>query len=249
MSNFDGLTVEIVNWDKYNPKRDQVTYSWLRLNNNISTDPKLFGLEPDQKYAWIVILCEVSKENKPSYQVNIPFLEHLTGVSQKKLQALFEFLERKGIITTPKHDNSLHQTTPDCSAGDNSLNETTPTNERTNVTNETYVHADSAVGGRVRLDFETVYQEYPRKDGKQEGLKICKAKIKTPEAFEHLLSAVRRYRAHCEREGTEKQYIKHFSTFMQGDKWKDWLEPDAGSSTIVGAGETDWSKVFAEDSA
>lgn len=235
MNNLDGQTIEILNWEKYNPKRAQTTYTWLRLNNSIATEPKLFGLDPEQKYAWIVMLCEVSKENKSTYQLNLPFLEHLTGVSQKKLNSLLSFLVQKKII------KALHQTTPECSDSNNSL----PLRDETNETNETDEHADSSVGERVNIyfDFEGIYQEYPRKDGKQEGLKICKAKIKTQEDYNKLLSAVRRYRAQCELEGIDKQYIKHFSTFMNSNRWKDWLEPDAGSSTVIASDGINWDRL------
>lgn len=90
---------------------------------------------------------------------------------------------------------------------------------------------------KTKFDFDAIYQEYPRKDGKQVGIQSCKSQIKTQDEYEKLLSAVRRYRVLCEREGTEKKFIKHFSTFVQGGKWRDYLDPDTGTS-IVSAGES-----------
>jgi hypothetical protein len=96
------------------------------------------------------------------------------------------------------------------------------------------------------FDFLKLYQEYPRKDGKQEGLKHCKSQIKTQEVYDQVLSAVRRYRAQCERESTEKKFIRHFSSFMHGGKWRDWLDLDVGTSTVISKSSSNRAEVRSE---
>jgi hypothetical protein len=81
---------------------------------------------------------------------------------------------------------------------------------------------------RVRFDFESLYKKYPRKEGKADGLKRCKAQIKTPEAFAELSQAIDKYKSHVHSKGLEEKYIKHFSTFM--NSWRDWLDPETGSA-------------------
>jgi hypothetical protein len=210
MSNFDGATIEIINWDKYNPKRAQVTYTWLRLDNNIATDRSLFGLDPEQRYAWIVILCEVSRNNDPRYELNLPFLEHLTQVSQKKLTLLLQFLEKKGVI------RSLHHTTPECS---DPPPPTTPTNERTNerrCSNESIV-----------FDFEPIWKQYPRKVNKTEGRERFERLIKSELDYQFLKKAVQNYTAYCAKHHIDEPGIRHFSSFLgtEGkESWRDWME-------------------------
>lgn len=130
------LTLTILNWAKYNPKRDQKTYTWLRLDNSINTDPDLFGLDAEQKLVWIEILCQASKQAKETISVSIDYLTHITGVKKEKISALLEFLIRKPIIS---------YTTPECRDHDNARPHadvtTTPTYVRTNETNETNVRA------------------------------------------------------------------------------------------------------------
>jgi hypothetical protein len=68
-------------------------------------------------------------------------------------------------------------------------------------------------------EFEDVYAEYPRKEGKKGGWKIYKREITTVFDREALLKAVRKYRAM--NAGKEKKYLKHFDTFM--NNWRDYV--------------------------
>ena len=71
------------------------------------------------------------------------------------------------------------------------------------------------------FDFEGVYERYPRKEGKSEGLKKCRSQIKTPQDFEDLKKSVFRYAEQCIRERREPKFIKQFSSFMTS--WRDWI--------------------------
>lgn len=140
MANYDGQTIEVLNWAKHNPKRDQTTYTWLRLNNDIGTDPDLFGLAPAQKWVWVLILCECSKKNHASFKLNLAYLEHISGVRRPEIEGLISFLLEKPIVRLG--DNARPRATAECRGGEGS---TTPTNvrtnERTDETNETDGHS------------------------------------------------------------------------------------------------------------
>ena len=68
---------------------------------------------------------------------------------------------------------------------------------------------------------ESVYQRYPRKEGKTRGLEKLRREIKTPDDFEALGKAVDNYAALVRRDGTEPRFVKHFSTFA--GCWRDYL--------------------------
>lgn len=72
-----------------------------------------------------------------------------------------------------------------------------------------------------------VYAIYPKKMGKSAGVTKALLQCKTLNDATLLQKAVARYILHLMSEGTEKQYIMYFSTFM--NQWKDWLDPDTGS--------------------
>ena len=95
------MIINIKNWEKYNPKRDQTTYSWLRLNNDIYMDQHLFDLSAGQKFGWVVILCLASKKNEGKVDLGdspIDFLCHCTQLSKKDIAQLLEKIKEKGLI-------------------------------------------------------------------------------------------------------------------------------------------------------
>lgn len=68
-----------------------------------------------------------------------------------------------------------------------------------------------------KFDFESLYQLYPRHEGKTEGLKRCRSQIKTPEDYEKLKTAILNYK----QTATDPKYTKHFSSFMSC--WQDYV--------------------------
>lgn len=78
---------------------------------------------------------------------------------------------------------------------------------------------------RSEFDFEKIYAEYPRKEGKKKGFEKLRKIITDPAIFSNVMQSVINYAAICKRDGTERKYIKHFSTFI--GEWEDFLEvPD-----------------------
>lgn len=268
MNGFDGLTIEITNWDKYNPRKDLKVTSWVRLQNSLFEDPSFIEFNQGELLFWVYLLSMVSKKQSGQIKFSLTHAIRIGRFNVCDVDGAFTKLIEMDCVRII--EGARTQTLRACNVDDtlrDERNVTNETNEQKKAGNqnsgesEISVQEESeveealqeedppSIEKKLRFNFEAIYQEYPRKDGKQQGLRICKARIKNQEDYDKLLCAVRRYRAQCDREGTEKQFIKHFSTFMFGDKWKDWLEPDAGTSTVVAAGETDWSKVFAEEQA
>jgi hypothetical protein len=77
------------------------------------------------------------------------------------------------------------------------------------------------------VDLESVYRDYPRKEGKGPGMKIAKREIKTPDDLALLRQAITRFRDHHAREKTDRKFIPYFKTFMA--HWRDWLDPETGT--------------------
>lgn len=120
------MVIEIVNWDKHNPKRDQKSYSWLKLSNDISTDPDLYGIDAEQKFVWITILCQASKKMTGTLTLNLEQISDVTKVSVKKIHALLTFLQLKPIIVV--HATTRGRDHDNARSCDSSV--TTPTKRR-----------------------------------------------------------------------------------------------------------------------
>jgi hypothetical protein len=146
------LEIEIVNWDQFNPRRDQKTYSWFRLNNDLATDRKLFGLDAEQKYLWVCLLCEASKDNSGKFEVDVDYLVHITGIKREKLEQGLQKLCAAGSVRIHVHvrpDVDVHEPVHDRIRSQN-VSCTSPTYERTNETYERDVRDETYA--RVRPD-------------------------------------------------------------------------------------------------
>jgi hypothetical protein len=75
----------------------------------------------------------------------------------------------------------------------------------------------------VQFDFASVYDAYPRKEGRTKGIARLRSQVRTPEAFEQLRAAVRHYADKCRLEATEPRFVKHFSTWANG-VWRDYVD-------------------------
>lgn len=73
------------------------------------------------------------------------------------------------------------------------------------------------------MDFALVYALYPRKEGKTKGIERLRSIIRSPEAFQQLLTAVRHFAEKHAAEGTETGFIPYFSTWCN-EVWKDYID-------------------------
>lgn len=79
------------------------------------------------------------------------------------------------------------------------------------------------------FDFEKVYAEYPRHEGKTKGVEKLKQTIKTQEEYEKLLRGIKAFSEKCKREGTDAKYIPHFATFVNQRRWEEYAAQGATS--------------------
>lgn len=230
------IEIEVLSWEKFNPKRDQQTYTWLRLNNDLPTDPDLFGLTGEQKYVWITILCQASKKNHGKLSINVDQLAYITQVKVDAIRQLIVFLENKGMIVV--HDRALPQATA-------ARPHTTPTNE-TNETNERKNNAQSTEPKPSESEqsesnalaqpdgfadcYADFYAGYPRKVGKTKGAKVHRQLIRTGVDPKDLLVARDNYRKYCEKNGIAEKFVKHPATFL--NEYLDWLDPETGNCDL-----------------
>lgn len=82
------------------------------------------------------------------------------------------------------------------------------------------------------LDFEACYRLYPRKEGKKEGMRLAKSKIRTTGAIQLFEAAIRNYATLVVNDDYKR--IKHFSTFV--GCWEDyapgnWQAPPPATAT------------------
>ena len=79
---------------------------------------------------------------------------------------------------------------------------------------------------KYTAEFESFWQEYPRKKEKKRAYRAWKAALNKKAEPQQLITAAKHYFYHTTTERTDQKYIKHPSTFLGPDEpWREWLEP------------------------
>lgn len=105
-------------------------------------------------------------------------------------------------------------------------------NEQNNAKNDD-IPPEKPSKTEYSADFEAFWRVYPRHDDKGQAYKKFQARLKNGFSAEELCQAASRYRAKCQREGTEQKYIKQAKTFL-GDAtpFTDYLDMKAPRATV-----------------
>jgi hypothetical protein len=83
------------------------------------------------------------------------------------------------------------------------------------------------INAAIDSDFETFWQQYPRRVGRLKAEKIYSGIIKSKQASAaELLAGAGRYAA--EREGQDPKFTKHPATWLNGGCWSDEPAPSPG---------------------
>lgn len=98
MAKYDGWTIEVLNWKKYNPRMDAKKPTWFRLENAFATGHEYFALSPDQKWAWVVILSGVSQKNGEAILLNYSYIRIFAKATDDQLDDLIDFFLKKGSV-------------------------------------------------------------------------------------------------------------------------------------------------------
>ena len=216
--------VTIRNWDKFNPKRDQNSYTWLRLSNDILTDPDLFGLTAAQKFAWVGILCLASKKNTATVELDTEWLAATTQIKPEQVDTLLFFLEKKRIVSVDEVPATI---------GGRALSRTSTS---TTPTNETY-ERDERDERDVRTNERDVTlsnsaSESDPRDAKVPLEKIWNENCGTLATVRTLSSSRKRHATARWRENPDEAY------------WIAVVQRIAASKFCRGEGTTGWRATF-----
>lgn len=213
------IDITVINWEKYNKQSERYRHpSWFLIKNDVIASQSLLGLSTEQKWLWIIILSECSRKNSGNIRLRIKWLINTSSLSVDSVKEAIEILTENGAIII----NAI----TDCQLTDSKLSIDNTTYKQTNKHNAQKLIAapkgtPSPNGELDKFDFDRIYQQYPRKLGKKQGMLVCRRQITTQAKYDALQTALNNYKAEIERLGTKPEYIKHFSTFM--NNWEDYL--------------------------
>ncbi len=198
------MRIEILNWDRFNIRKDIKATNWLRFQNNFCTDPDFWSFTSDEKMVWIYILCESSQRYKKEISIDLQQISAFMRIKLSCVENGMSKLVQLGAIKKISGGFTDHVTSES--------NLASATNRQTNkqtITSEC-------------LNLDDAYGRYPKKEGKTRGLLKLNQTIKTQDQLNLFLLAIENYKIKLNNEGTKKQFIKQFSTFV--NCWEDYLE-------------------------
>ncbi len=83
LNSFDSLTIEIINWNKYQErdscKKGVSSYHWFKISDDHLSDPKILSLSDSGYKLFIALLCIASKQNSQIVNTNLTHLRLFTG--------------------------------------------------------------------------------------------------------------------------------------------------------------------------
>lgn len=94
------LEITVLNWEKYNPKRDQKTYTWFKLQNTFPFSVSMEQLDFKRKWMVICLLCEASRHNKGTFTTSIAILSRISNIEKSEILAILNDIEKTSIIST-----------------------------------------------------------------------------------------------------------------------------------------------------
>jgi hypothetical protein len=131
------MNVNIRNFDKYNPRKDQKSSSWFRVENEFTIGQDFHNFDSDGKIIWLTLLGMASKKMSADIYVDENFISHVLKIDMPKVSAILSEFHRLEFIVIENHVVDTLNTYPYVSV--RARTDSHATNERTNETNGTNV--------------------------------------------------------------------------------------------------------------
>lgn len=228
--------IKVLKWADYNPGRKK-SYKKTLISNNFCTDNKLGVLPVTHRWMFLGILLTCGDHNRDTVVFNEKQLRVLLE-SSKSIVGALDALQSIQVLsyTVDEVAPYLNRSKEKRSKEKRIIHDHSDPGECVSV--QQNLIEDSP---QQKFDFEIIYANYPRKEGKSRGFTLLKKQIKSSEDFEKLSIAINNYRKRCEEKRVESRYIKHFATFA--NEWRDWVDENHGAteSFATPTGRRSWA--------
>jgi hypothetical protein len=131
MANYDGQTIEILNWDKYNPRKDIKATNWVRLQNSLFEDPNFIDFSHSEILFWIYLLSMGSKKQTGLIKLSLRHADRIGRFSERDVKSAIAKLIELGCVRIVNQSTNadVTQTSRTQHATDGRTDETNETDE------------------------------------------------------------------------------------------------------------------------
>lgn len=91
--------IEILNWDKFNPRKDVKNPSWFAFSNRLIEDSDFFDFSPIEFKAWIYLLSKASQKASAQFPLSFSHAEKVCQIPKKAMESTLDKLILLGICT------------------------------------------------------------------------------------------------------------------------------------------------------
>lgn len=219
------IEIEIIKFNQYVKRTDCRTH-WFAFEADTVTHPDFFGVTGNEFKVFVYLLSIATKIKSDKVRLHIPHTASVLNVSQDDILQCFTKLQKKRVISNISDTHVTSTLRPrNGHVTESRLHYITEQNRTEQILDQKQVLTE-----RVKFDFDLIYSKYPKKVGKQKGLKTFKVQIKTQSEYDSLSLATDNYIAHIKNSITDPKYIKQFDTFM--NCWRDWADSETGKTNI-----------------
>jgi len=93
------IKIQIVKWRQYVARTDLKNVPWLKLQEKMVFDQRLYSLTAEQKWAWVFLLTEGARQNdNGNIQVDLDCLSDLAQIKKNSLESLLQHLAKYELI-------------------------------------------------------------------------------------------------------------------------------------------------------
>jgi len=200
--------ITIVDPSRWGLKYTERRQWYYKTRLDFFSDPLIHGLKNDTKILFLAILTESLRSNGAASSMCLEYARGLLSTSLGVIKDSLKELERNNIISLQtKVRNQLRE---ENRIEENRSKEIVPTKVKTT------------------FDFNSIYQEYPKKEGKKRGIEILNKTILNEVDFTRFSNALRNYVKL--KSDTDYSYLKMFSSFV--GCWEDYETIDDKGEAI-----------------
>lgn len=237
--------MQIVNWSKYQDRKDVKVPHWFRMNHGPYLDPEWDDFDAEEHHVWAWLLAFASFKNRGEIIVNTETCSRRAKVSVDKFNSALTKLEKKGCISITSQNPDGIRTDSEQIAGKISSLQDKTGQDRTGRKKN---NGTSLKGAMPVFDFEAPYRGFPKRDagkgmGKSAGMRSIRRQVNASEDYSRFCTAVDNYArfvAAKRKADPSWCYSVQWSTFCSPTSdttWVDWVEverPDAVDSPKSG---------------
>lgn len=86
------ITIEILNWEKYNPRRDIKRPHWFALSNDLTEDDDFFAITDAEFRAWVHILSKASKKQSAIVTIDLDATDRKAKIASDVVRSAIDKL-------------------------------------------------------------------------------------------------------------------------------------------------------------